>query len=64
MACRHPLAGRRAWARLLDKVYELHVMACPKCGSRMEVNAVIFDPAAVAGKWAGVQDHRGAEDHK
>ena len=47
MACRHPLAGRRAWARLLAKKYELDVMACPKCGSGIEVIAVILDPAEI-----------------
>ena len=32
---------------LLAKVYELDVMACPKCGSRMSVIAVIRDPAEI-----------------
>jgi len=32
---------------LLAKVYELDVMACPNCGSRMEVIAVILDPAEI-----------------
>jgi hypothetical protein len=41
------LSSRKAWARLLAKVYELDVMACPKCGSRMEVIAVILDPAEI-----------------
>ena len=40
-------SSRRAWTRLLAKVYELDVMACPNCGSRMAVIAVILDPAAI-----------------
>ena len=41
------LARRKAWARLLAKVHELDVMACPRCGSRMAVLAVIVDPAQI-----------------
>jgi hypothetical protein len=41
------LSSRKAWARLLAKVYELDVLACPQCGSRMEVIAVILDPAEI-----------------
>jgi hypothetical protein len=37
----------KAWARLPAKVYELDIMACPRCGSRMEVIAVIQDPAEI-----------------
>ena len=39
--------SRSAWARLLAKVYELDVIACPKCASRIEVIAVILDPAEI-----------------
>ena len=41
------LSRRKAWARLLAKVHELDVMACPRCGSRMSVIAVIVDPAQI-----------------
>jgi hypothetical protein len=41
------LSRRRAWARLLAKVHELDVLACPRCGSRMSVLAVITDPAQI-----------------
>jgi hypothetical protein len=34
-------ASRKAWARLLTKVYEIDSMICPKCGSEMRVIAVI-----------------------
>ncbi len=41
------LSRRKAWAQLLAKVHELDVMACPRCGSRMAVLAVIVDPAQI-----------------
>lgn len=37
-------ARKRAWARLLAKVYEVDPFACPKCGADMKVIAVIEDP--------------------
>ena len=40
-------SSKKAWARLLAKVYELDVMACPQCGRRMEVIAVILDAAEI-----------------
>jgi transposase len=42
-----PRSRRKAWARLLAKVHELDVMACPRCGSRMSVIDVIVDPAQI-----------------
>ncbi len=33
--------SRKAWARLLTKVYEIDPMVCPKCGSEMKVIADI-----------------------
>lgn len=36
-------ARKRAWARLLAKVYEVDPMTCPKCGADMKVIAVIED---------------------
>ena len=41
------LCRRRAWARLLAKVHAIDVLACPRCGSRMSVIAVITDPAQI-----------------
>lgn len=35
---------KRAWARLLAKVYEVDPMVCPKCGAEMTVIAAIEDP--------------------
>ncbi|MBE3038667.1 MAG: transposase [Chloroflexi bacterium] len=40
-------SSRKAWARLLAKVHELDVMACPNCRSRMAVIAVILNPAEI-----------------
>ena len=37
-------AHKRAWARLLAKVYEIDPLVCPKCGWAMRVIAVIQDP--------------------
>jgi transposase len=37
-------ARKRAWARLLAKVYEVDPMVCPKCGAEMKVIAIIEDP--------------------
>jgi hypothetical protein len=41
------LCRRRAWARLLAKVHAIDVLACPRCGSRMSVIAVITEPAQI-----------------
>jgi hypothetical protein len=38
------LAYKRAWARLLSKVYEIDPLVCPKCGTEMKVIAVIENP--------------------
>jgi hypothetical protein len=37
-------ARKRAWVRLLAKVYEVDPFVCPKCGADMKVIAVIEDP--------------------
>jgi hypothetical protein len=39
-------ASRKAWARMLAKVYE-KVLKCPQCGSRMQVIAVILDSESI-----------------
>ncbi len=36
-------ACRKAWARMLAKIYEINPYTCPKCGSEMKVIAVIQD---------------------
>ncbi len=36
-------ARKRAWARLLAKVYEVDPFVCPKCGAEMKVIAIIED---------------------
>jgi hypothetical protein len=40
-------AYKKAWARLLSKVYEIDPMVCPKCGSEMKVIAVIQEPTEI-----------------
>ena len=40
-------ARRRAWARLIRLVYEIDPLACPRCGSKMRVLAVITQPEVV-----------------
>ncbi len=39
-----PSARKRAWARLIAKVYEIDPLICPECGSEMRVIAIIEDP--------------------
>jgi len=39
--------SRWSWARLIQKVYEVDPLVCPKCGSEMKVIAVITDPSEV-----------------
>jgi len=40
-------AYRKAWARLLSKVYEIDPMVCPKCGCEMKVIAIILKPGEI-----------------
>jgi hypothetical protein len=40
-------ARRKAWARLLVKVYEIDVFCCPKCGGKMSVVAIIRNPQSI-----------------
>jgi len=40
-------ARKRAWARLLAKVYDIDPLVCPKCGCEMTVIAVIQDPVEI-----------------
>ena len=36
------------WAELLQRVFEVDALACPKCGGRMRVLAAITDPIVAA----------------
>lgn len=40
-------AARAAWARLIQKVYEVDPLACPRCGEVMRVMALIEDPPVI-----------------
>jgi len=44
-----PLFQRRlAWADLLQRVFEVDALACPKCGGRMRILSAITDPIVAA----------------
>lgn len=40
-------ACKRAWARMLVKIYEINPFTCPRCGSEMKVIAVIRDTSEI-----------------
>ncbi len=40
-------ACKRAWARMLAKIYEINPFTCPRCGSEMKVIAVIQDTSEI-----------------
>ena len=40
-------ARRRAWARLIRRVYETDPLTCSKCGGAMRIISVILDPAVI-----------------
>jgi hypothetical protein len=40
-------AARAAWARLIQKVYEVDPMSCPHCGEEMRLMALIEDPPVI-----------------
>ncbi|MDP3176890.1 MAG: hypothetical protein Q8M76_03230 [Spirochaetaceae bacterium] len=42
-------ARKKAWTRLLAKIYEVDPFLCPNCGGKMAVIAVIQDPEEVRG---------------
>ena len=40
-------AARRAWARLLRRIYEVDPLTCPKCQVEMQIVGVVTDPVVV-----------------
>ncbi len=42
-----PRSRHRSWAELLRRVFAVDVLACPRCGGRMRVIALIDDPSVV-----------------
>ena len=42
-----PLSRRWNWAELLQRVFAVDVLACPRCGGHMRVIATIDDPLVV-----------------
>jgi hypothetical protein len=39
--------GGWTWAQLMRRAFALNVLACPACGSRLRLIALIFDPYTV-----------------
>jgi len=39
--------AKRAWARLIRKVWAADPLACPKCGGRLRIISFIEDPAII-----------------
>jgi len=39
--------GPWTWAALMHRVFDLDVLACPRCGGRLRVIATVQDPRAV-----------------
>jgi len=44
---RRPRPRRLSWAQLLQRVFGVDPLACPRCGDRMRLLAVIQDPEAI-----------------
>ena len=40
-------ASKQAWARLIQKVYEVDPLICPNCGSEMRIVAIIQDKKSI-----------------
>ncbi|MCP4041364.1 MAG: hypothetical protein GY731_05310 [Gammaproteobacteria bacterium] len=40
-------AAKQAWARMIQKVYEVDPMMCPKCGTEMRIMAMIEDNGVI-----------------
>jgi len=38
---------RKTWSRLIEKIYEVDLLTCPKCRGKMRVVAFIEDPDVV-----------------
>jgi len=42
------LGKNPAWARFIQKVYEVDPRQCPECGGRLKVISFITDPAGIS----------------
>ena len=42
-----PTPRHWAWADLMRRAFDIDVLACPRCGGRLRLHAVVEDPAAV-----------------
>lgn len=52
-----PTRTRVPWAELLQKVFAIDVLECPRCAARLEVNAYIAEPCVAK----QILDHLGLE---
>ena len=41
--CEHNKGANKSWARLIQKIYEVDPLICPKCGGKMRIIAFIKD---------------------
>jgi hypothetical protein len=41
-------AMRRRWAELLRRIWDVDVLACPRCGEKMSIHAFTLDPSVIA----------------
>jgi hypothetical protein len=44
---RTPAACRKSWARLIQKIYEVDPLVCPKCQGAMRIISFIEDPSVI-----------------
>ena len=42
------LSLRKRWAQLLQRIFEVDPLRCPRCGGEMQVLAFILDPVVIA----------------
>ena len=42
-----PTPRHWSWARLMQRAFELDVLACPRCGGRLRLIATVEDPRAI-----------------
>ena len=46
--CRHPSSRKRmGWAKLLSRVFQIDILACPRCQSKMQIISFITEPAVI-----------------
>ena len=53
-----PVGLNKSWARLIQKIYEVDPLLCPKCGGRMRIIALLEDYKVVKKilDWLGIYE--------